>query len=249
MRVLFAGIPTLGVVTALAAAGVTELILVPAIEPDETTGQEPTDATITSTGVASSIASQGTVADLKPGRPAIFDVFGPLFAALMTGSCGDPKCEACAPAKAEPQPEQATGDTPGEPVTLGARDVLRADEVLSTLLNGDGVLDLEYVRVARDGLRGGTVEVPEVEASPKDVASKDARFDPHSSAVAMMDDVENGDVVAVALVGITSEGAVRLYSSESTGQTLNLLAQAIKVADGTLAPDDDDTPERIRSDD
>ena len=72
----------------------------------------------------------------------------------------------------------------------------------------------------------------------KKVMSKDARYDPQKSAQAMLDDVAGGEVVAVALVGITSDGAVRLISSESTGQTLNMLAQGIKVADGTLTPDE-----------
>lgn len=74
---------------------------------------------------------------------------------------------------------------------------------------------------------------------PRDVQSKDARFDPLEAARSMLSDVENGEVVAVALVGITSGGAVRLIASESTGQTLNLLAQGIKVADGTLTPDEE----------
>lgn len=72
------------------------------------------------------------------------------------------------------------------------------------------------------------------------VDSKDARFDPLEAAKAMKSDVKTGEVVAVALVGITDLGAVRLYASESTGQTLNLLAQGIKVADGTLDVEDVD---------
>lgn len=71
-----------------------------------------------------------------------------------------------------------------------------------------------------------------------DVLSKDARFDPLKGAEAMLEDVKNGDIVAIALVGTTATGAVRLIGSESTGQTLNMLAQGIKVADGSLAPDD-----------
>lgn len=73
----------------------------------------------------------------------------------------------------------------------------------------------------------------------REVQSKDARFDPLEGAKAMLEDVQNGEVVAIALVGITNEGAVRLIASESTGQTLNLLAQGTKVADGTLTPEDD----------
>jgi len=73
---------------------------------------------------------------------------------------------------------------------------------------------------------------------PRGVAGKDSRYDPLEAAHSMARDVEQGIVVAVSLAGITSTGAVRLYGSESSGQTLNMLAQAIKVADGTLLADD-----------
>jgi hypothetical protein len=72
----------------------------------------------------------------------------------------------------------------------------------------------------------------------QEVESKDARYDPQKGADEMAELVRSGEVVAVALVGITSGGAVTVIGSESTGQTLNLLAQGIKQVDGTLAPEE-----------
>lgn len=73
----------------------------------------------------------------------------------------------------------------------------------------------------------------------EEVNSKDARYDPQEGADEMARLVQDGEVVAVALVGITSTGAVTVIGSESTGQTLNMLAQGIMQVDGTLAPEDD----------
>lgn len=78
---------------------------------------------------------------------------------------------------------------------------------------------------------------------PAEVLSRDARYDVLNSAQNMLDDVRDDYVVAVTLVGVTSSGAIRTYASESTGQSLNMLAQAIKVLDGTLPCEDEDERE------
>jgi hypothetical protein len=199
MRAVFYGVPTLGLVTALAAAGITELILAPAQEVDEL--KEPTNGP----------------ARVQDGSTFHYD-----------------------------------GTDAGEGITLRADKLKQVREVLENIIIGGSVTPLmvaDAIEALKTGVRDGGAAPVDVDgedsgggkfaAEPREVKSRDARYDPFEAARQMLDDVSEDLVVAVALVGITTTGAVRLYASESTGQTLNLLAQGIKVADGSLAPEDD----------
>lgn len=149
--------------------------------------------------------------------------------------------------KAEAESKAAENDEPEEPFCILAVD-FGHDGVRVTATTGYagftkdrnlqfvvGVFTPDQI----DQCREAAFLREEPREEPAEVLSRDARFDPLEAASSMLEDVNTDDVVAVTLVGITSMGAVRIYGSESNGQSLNMLAQAVKTLDGTLGVEDE----------
>lgn len=186
---------------------------------------------------AGSAALAGQIATLLADRD---DVVAEIKAAEPLGEGAYPS-EAFGPATS------THGHKVGDRVRYNRKDEKPLYGRVIDLLNGHAVVQFDEhdhatVMIGATMYNLVTIEEPKADPAPwatvPEVASKDGPFDPLEAAQNMLENVADGDVVAVALVGITSAGAVRLYGSESTGQTLNMLAQGIQLADGTLVPAD-----------
>lgn len=150
------------------------------------------------------------------------------------------------------RPETSTrGHKVGDPVRYDREDSEPSYGRVIDLMNGHAVVQFDgfdvphvMIGVTMDKLvviDEPTTPHPQGEApgdGPREVRSEDVHFDTASVVQDLSARHIEGEVQAVVTVALGSGGNITVGSSEGTPLTLNLLAQAIMVADGTLLAND-----------